>query len=230
MVRQRQCLKEVQPCLLVPRCRGIAFVSRCECGSAGRLPACVAFCKPSRCVLAPHHPRHMRTTCRHDVASTANSLLLHVARKWCAVHAATCVFPDVYAILQPSDTECMHVHRFLKDIQPDMLELNDRLLVTSPRTAARRGAIAAARRGQEQVPTASPAADGIPATLCRHPGLSTPCGGRTSKLHHKQRGDPRVAWSVLRWLRVASGVSRWRSLWHWSSPASRPGTACRVPT
>ena len=41
--------------------------------------------------------------------------------------------------------------RFLKDIQPDMLELNDRLLVTSPRTAARRGAIAAARRGQEQV-------------------------------------------------------------------------------
>ncbi len=32
-----------------------------------------------------------------------------------------------------------------------MLELNDRLLVTSPRTAARRGAIAAARRGQEQV-------------------------------------------------------------------------------
>ena len=43
------------------------------------------------------------------------------------------------------------IARFLKDIQPDMLELNDRLLVTSPRTAARRGAIAAARRGQEQV-------------------------------------------------------------------------------
>ena len=41
--------------------------------------------------------------------------------------------------------------RFLKDIPADMLELNDRLLVTSPRTAARRGAIAAARRGQEQV-------------------------------------------------------------------------------
>ncbi len=37
-----------------------------------------------------------------------------------------------------------------------MLELNDRLLVTSPRTAARRGAIAAARRGQEQVTPEEP--------------------------------------------------------------------------
>ena len=81
-----------------------------------------------------------------NVASSATVVACCPFQQWFPSDSCSCQRTFAGGALSAS---CKR--RFLKDIQPDMLELNDRLLVTSPRTAARRGAIAAARRGQEQV-------------------------------------------------------------------------------
>ena len=126
-----------------------------------------------------------------------------------------------------------------------MLELNDRLLVTSPRTAARRGAITAARRGQEQV-TLDNAIYGCLSTVpsCEVCYLSRiHCSfasiiARSQSMSVRRRlcgfgqGKAMLAAEAVsrgprRWLPAASGGSPWRSWWRWSSPASHPGTAFR---